>query len=70
MAIVDLVKNSTLEQLEFILKELYKQPNVETLVAKFFEVLSLDFELDVRGEKAYNYLETKLSNKGKKELAV
>jgi hypothetical protein len=70
MAIVDLVKNSTLEQLEFILKELYKQPNVETLVTKFFEVLSLDFELDVRGKKAYNYLETKLSNKGKKELAV
>jgi hypothetical protein len=71
VAIVDLVKNSTLEQLEFIIKELYKQPNVDSLVAKFFEVLALDFELSIRGQKAYKYLENKLAKRGKgKELAV
>jgi hypothetical protein len=60
-AIVNFVKNTSLEQMEFVIKELYKQDSVENLIAKFFEALGLDFELPVKCQSAKNYLAAKLA---------
>ncbi len=60
-AIVNLVKNHSLAQLEYIIRELYKQETVESVVEMFFETLGLDFKLEVYGERAKKYLEEKLS---------
>lgn len=61
-AIVNFSKNTTLEQMEFVLKELYAQTSVEDLTAKFFSALGLDFELPMVGSEAKAYLVDKLQN--------
>lgn len=60
-AIVNLVKSSSVAQLEFIIRELYKQTSVDAAVKMFFEVLGLDFVMKVQGERARQYMETKLA---------
>ncbi|RPK19975.1 amidoligase family protein [Paenibacillus xylanexedens] len=62
-AIVNLVKNHSLAQLEYIIRELYKQETVDATVEMFFETLGLDFKLEVRGERAQKYLAGKLAAK-------
>jgi hypothetical protein len=57
--IVELVKNSSVEQLEFIIKALYEQPTAESAVAKFFEVLGME-PMEMIGARAENYLKRKL----------
>jgi hypothetical protein len=60
LAIVNLVKNSTVEQLEFILKEIYSQETIGNICNKFFEALGMEQYIEPYRNSAYRYLENKL----------
>jgi hypothetical protein len=61
-AIVELCKNATPEQLEFIILSLYESKDVGSCVNNFYNVLGLNSAdtLPVVGESARDYLEKKL----------
>jgi hypothetical protein len=68
-AIVSLVKNCTTEQLEFIIKELYRTKDIDKTIGKFFEALNLDFILPVKCEEAMEKVNKILSKPRKKKKA-
>lgn len=59
-SIVELVKHSSPEQLEFIIKEIYSATTVEGIADNFCQVLSIDDKMNIIGSKAYDYLKNKI----------
>jgi hypothetical protein len=68
-AIVELVKHSSIEQLEFIIKELYRQRSVKSTVNKFFEALGLDFTMNTVGSDATILIKDKIQARKERRRA-
>lgn len=56
--IVEMVKNSTIEQVEFMVKTLYSFSTVEETIEAFFQMLVLE-EMPILCGEAYDYLDAK-----------
>lgn len=65
-SIVELVKNSSIEQLEFILKEIYKESTVEAIVEKLFQALNIEEVMPIVGLLAYEKFTRKLERRAER----
>ncbi len=69
-AIVDTVKNSTVEQLEFLIRSLYESPHTLAIAKNLYYAVGLDYSTDglpIVGNEARQYMTEKLSSKQENE---
>lgn len=59
--IIEMVKNSTVEQIEFMIKKLYNFNTADETIEAFFQMLGLE-QMPVLNERAYEYFIKKLKN--------
>lgn len=70
--IIETVKNSTVEQLEFIIKSLYKSLTAEEMYEKFFDSIGLEpeFRMEVKNISKLEYIDEKYLSKNREKAKV
>jgi hypothetical protein len=65
--IVETVKNSTIEHLQYIIKSLYESTTIEEVLSKFVEAIGLPFTPSIKGQNAGYNLREKLTRENNQQ---
>jgi hypothetical protein len=59
--IIETVKNSTIEQLKFIIKSLYQSATIDEMITKFYDSIGLasEFRYEVMNDRRAEYVDNK-----------
>jgi hypothetical protein len=69
--IIETAKNSTIEQIKFIIKSIYQTSSIDEMLTRFFDSIGLDqeFRLEVQNGELATYIDNKFCRPNRENVA-